>query len=345
MATRGIEPVRLGRRDFAEAATLKRELDAVDTVVHVAGVNRAPDDEVESANVALAESLSKALAGRDVHLVFANSIHADGDSPYGRGKRQAAEILRARSATFADVLLPNLFGEHGRPQYNSFVATFSHEVASGRQPVVTADRNLPLLHAQDAAEHLVAAAETRQSATTRPEGQSYLISEVLRLLNRFHGLYGSRGELPDVSDPFVRDLFNTYRAVLFPGRYPMHTDVHADQRGELVEALRSHGGTGQAFVSSTVPGATRGDHYHLRKFERFMVVRGEAEIALRRLYHDEVTRFRVSGATPGYIDMPTMWTHNIRNVGDEDLITVFWADQLLDPTDPDQFPLKVEVQA
>ena len=83
----------------------------------------------------------------------------------------------------------------------------------------------------------------------------------------------------------------------------------------LVETVRSHGGTGQAFVSSTVPGAMRGDHWHLRKIERFMVVRGEAEIALRRLFHDDVVTFRVSGSEPGFVDMPTMWAHNIRNVG------------------------------
>ena len=117
---------------------------------------------------------------------------------------------------------------------------------------------------------------------------------MLARLRGYHALYAARGEIPDLADPFDRDLFNTYRACRFPHAYPIHPQVHADQRGALVETVRSHGGTGQSFVSSTVPGARRGDHYHLRKIERFMVVRGEAEIALRRLFSDEVVRFRVS---------------------------------------------------
>ena len=342
VATRGIEPVRLGREDLSDAGRLRDVLTGVDTVIHVAGVNRAATDvEVERGNIALAEQLHDALGDRPVHVVYANSVQCDRDNAYGRGKRRAAEILGGLPGTLADVVLPNLFGEHGRPGYNSFVATFAHEVAAGREPEVTADNEVRLLHAQDAAEALIVAAEDASDHVVRPAGEPHLVSEVLALLQGFHALYAGRGEIPDVSDPFARDLFNTYRACLFPQGYPIHPQAHADQRGVLVETVRSHGGTGQAFVSSTVPGAMRGDHWHLRKIERFMVVRGEAEIALRRLFHDDVVTFRVSGDRPGFVDMPTLWAHNIRNVGDEDVVTVFWADQLLDPDDPDQYPLRV----
>ena len=105
--------------------------------------------------------------------------------------------------------------------------------------------------------------------------------------------------------------------------------------------MRAHGGTGQGFVSSTRPGHTRGDHYHLRKVERFFVIAGEAEISLRRLLHDDVVTFRLSGDKPSFVDMPTMWVHNIRNVGDGELLTMFWADQLLEADQPDQYPEKV----
>jgi UDP-2-acetamido-2,6-beta-L-arabino-hexul-4-ose reductase len=309
----------------------------------VAGVNRAEsDDEVEQGNIELARMLRLAVGDRPVHLVYANTVQAELDNPYGRGKLRAAEMLAELPGTFADVILPNLFGEHGRPAYNSFVATFCHEVAAGREPTVHEDRQVPLLHAQAAAESLIAAAELRETQVVRPGGEPHGVVEVLETLRGFHRLYAERGEVPDLSTAFARDLFNTYRSYLFPSAYPIHPEPHRDARGELVEAVRSHGGTGQAFVSSTVPGATRGDHYHLHKVERFMVVRGQAEIALRRLYHDEVVRFSVTGERPGFVDMPTMWTHHIRNVGDDDVVTVFWADQLLDPAQPDQYPRKVE---
>jgi len=344
-ATRGLQPVRIGRDELSEPDTLRTLLADVDTVVHVAGVNRADTDEaVEQGNIELAERLAAGLGERPVHVVYADSVQAGHDNPYGRGKRRAAEILDALPGSFADVVLPNIFGEHGRPAYNSFVATFAHDVAAGREPTIHDDRQIPLLHAQDAAEELISAAERGVDEQVRPEGEPHGVVETLELLRTFHQLYAARGEVPDLSTGFARDLFNTYRSHLFPHAYPMDVTPHADQRGVLVEAVRSHGGTGQAFVSTTAPGTVRGDHYHLRKVERFMVVKGEAEIALRRLYHDEVVRFRVSGSRPGFVDMPTMWVHHIRNVGDEDVVTVFWADQLLDPEHPDQYPLKVEAQ-
>ena len=343
LATRGIEPVLLGREELADGAKLAGLLADVDTVIHIAGVNRAESDEaVEEGNLALAQTLTAALGDRPVHVVFANSVQADLDNAYGRGKKAAADLLKARPGTFADVRLPNLFGEHGRPAYNSFVATFAHEVAHGRQPTVSGDRQIALLHAQDAAEALVAAAESCSNGTERPAGEEHGIGEVLGLLNEFHSTYAGTGDIPDVSTKFRRDLFNTYRAALWPHGYPILKPVHADNRGELIETVRSHGGQGQAYVSSTKPGQTRGEHYHLRKIERFVVFKGEAEIKLRRLFHDEVLTFRVSGDEPAHLDMPTMWVHNIVNVGDEDVITAFWADQLLDPVNPDQYPMKVE---
>lgn len=343
LGTRGVPAVRIGRDELADLDRLSRAMADVDTVIHLAGVNRAAtDDEVEQGNAAIARQLAVALGDRPVHLVYANSIHAELDNAYGRGKREAAALLDKLPGTMADVLLPNLFGEHGRPAYNSFVATFTHEVAHGRQPIVTVDRQIPLLHAQDAAEALICAAEQRENAVVRPVGEEHGVGEVLGLLNEFHRLYAERGEVPDLSTAFARDLFNTYRAARFPAGYPIYPQLHEDPRGALAEVVRSHGGTGQAFVSTTRPGKLRGDHWHLKKIERFMVMKGTAEIALRRLFDGEIIRFRVSEDRPCFIDMPTMWVHNIRNVGSDELVTVFWADQLLDPENPDQYPMKVE---
>jgi UDP-2-acetamido-2,6-beta-L-arabino-hexul-4-ose reductase len=341
-ARHGIEPVLVGRDTFAAPDSLREALRGVDTVLHLAGVNRAgSDEEVERGNAELAEALGTALDDRPVHVVYADSVQRELDNPYGRGKRRAAELLEALPGTFADVVLPNLFGEHGRPAYNSFVATFCHEIAAGRRPEVTGDRAIPLLHAQDAAQALIEAALDPVDRSVAVEGEEHGIGEVLADLTGFHALYAARGELPDLSSAFAVDLFNTYRSHLFPAQFPISPSVHRDPRGDLVETVRAHGGTGQGFVSSTRPGHTRGDHYHLRKIERFFVIAGEAEISLRRLLHDDVVTFRLSGDTPSFVDMPTMWVHNIRNVGDGELLTMFWADQLLDADRPDQYPEKV----
>ncbi|MFT3873071.1 MAG: hypothetical protein QM714_10555 [Nocardioides sp.] len=346
-ALHGVEPVRLGREELADPARLTSIVASVDVVFHLAGVNRAESDAaVRRGNVEAAQTLARALSGvdRPVDVVYANSIQSDLDNAYGEGKRAAAALL-ADSATgcFADLLLPNLFGEHGRPSYNSFVATFADRVATGGNPVVQVDKQVPLLHAQRASAALIEAVGT--SGQLRPEVEERGVSEVLAMLRSMHALYGERGEVPPLTTHFEVDLFNTYRSYLFPQHFPVHPTMHSDQRGDLVETVRSHGGTGQAFVSTTRPGQVRGEHYHLRKVERFFVVKGEAEIGLRRLLDDEVVTFRLTGGQPGFVDMPTLWVHNIRNVGDTELVTMFWTDQLLDLDNPDQFPERLDPEA
>lgn len=348
-ALHGVTPRLTGRREFASVSELAATIQGVPTVIHLAGVNRADsDDEVEQGNIQLAETLAHAIVmnGEAVHIVYANSVQSRMDNAYGRGKRQAAASLaqaaRQVGGTLADIVLPNLFGEHGRPGYNSFVATFCHEVAQDGQPVVHEDRQIPLLHAQDAAAALLDAVMERRDHSVEPGAEAHGIAEVLGLLDNFHALY-SRGEIPDLATKFNTDLFNTYRSYAFPRFFPISPAVHSDARGDLFETVRSHGGRGQAFVSTTAPGATRGEHYHLHKVERFFVLSGEAEIQLRRLLHDDVVTFRLSGEMPSFVDMPTMWVHNIKNVGKTDLVTMFWADQLLDPMKPDQYPEKVRM--
>ena len=234
-ATQAVEPVLLGREAFADPGALREALAEVDTVLHLAGVNRADSERaVEEGNVELARTLATALGERPVHVVFADSVQAELDNPYGRGKRRAAELLRELPGTLCDVVLPNLFGEHGRPAYNSFVATFCHEVAAGRRPQVTDDRQVPLLHAQDAAQVLIDAACLREDAVLRPAGEPHGIGEVLDRLVGFHGTYAGSGELPDLSTSFAVDLFNTYRSYLFPQQFPIAAAVHRDQRGDPV---------------------------------------------------------------------------------------------------------------
>jgi UDP-2-acetamido-2,6-beta-L-arabino-hexul-4-ose reductase len=345
----GIEAIRLGREETADPQRIEAEVASADVLIHLAGVNRAESDEaIHVGNTAAAEAVADAIThnGRPVRVVYANSIQADLGSAYGRSKRASAKILRVAATSvggsLADVLLPNIFGEHGRPGYNSFVATFCDMLARAEKPVVTDDKEVPLLHAQRAAGCLMKAMAGTTDDEFRPQGEGRHISEILSILIEFDSLY-RRGDIPALGEPFLIDLFNTYRSFLFPRHFPWHATLRSDRRGTLFETVRSHGGPAQVFVSTTRPGMTRGDHYHLHKVERFAVVSGEAEIALRRLLDDRIVRFRLGGSAPGYVDMPTLWVHSIRNVGDCDLVTMFWANQLMDPANPDQYPEQVAI--
>jgi UDP-2-acetamido-2,6-beta-L-arabino-hexul-4-ose reductase len=335
--------VGIGRTQFGDSDLMDVALSQADVVIHLAGVNRAPDQEsIASDNIMLAERLAEGLtrSKRPIPVVFGNSIHQEDESPFGRGKREASGILRRHAdvsgSPFADVLLPNIFGEHGRPYYNSVVATFSHQLAIGEMPKVEVDRELPLLHAQRAASVLLECAFSGVDGRVSPSGTPTTVSAVLDQLRAIAGPYAD-GQLPDLADPFTRDLFNTYRSFTFPDRWPIHPIKHADERGELVEAVRAGGGETQVFFSTTRPDYSRGGHFHLNKVERFLVLKGQASIRLRKLFTDEVVEFTVSGDEPAIVDMPTLWTHEITNTGDSDLLTLFYADDQFDPENPDTY--------
>ncbi|MCA0180559.1 MAG: NAD-dependent epimerase/dehydratase family protein [Actinobacteria bacterium] len=339
------EVVPVGRDEWHDLPLLVADSDAV---IHIAGVNRAEtDDELEGGNVALAEDLAAAIrgAGHPLRIVYANSIQAGNGTPYGRGKERAAEILRDATQTgvghLVDVLLPNIFGEHGRPQYNSFVATFVDATVRGETPSIN-DNQVGLLHVQDAAQALLDGLETSDGRLT-PEPETHSVQEVWDLLQEFHASYVPTGEIPDLSTKFRIDLFNTYRAALFPEHYPIRLTPHSDPRGSFVETVRCRGGEGQTSFSTTVPGITRGEHYHLHKIERFAVISGSATMELRKMFSDEVLTFPATGDEPVAIDMPVGWVHNITNTGDEVLLTQFWSHELFRPDAPDTFPEPVRL--
>lgn len=327
------------RKNWSELNHIVADADAV---IHLAGVNRADsDDDVEKGNIRLGADVARAvsLAGRPLRVVMSGSVQAERDNAYGRGKLSAQRAI-AKATTnsgghFVDVCLPNLFGEHGLPAYNSFVATFVHAIVAGEKPHIN-NNPVELLHAQDAAQSLIDALHSGDDRI-RPSGIQTSVVEVWRLLQEFHRSYFPVGEIPDLSSKFRVDMFNTYRAGLFPAHYPIALVPHSDPRGSFVETVRCRGGEGQSSFSTTVPGITRGEHYHLAKIERFAVVQGEARISLRRMFHDSVLDFDVSGDQPVAIDMPVGWVHNITNVGEGVLLTQFWSHELFRPDSPDTF--------
>lgn len=331
--------------DRDEWARLVDYIDGVDAILHLAGVNRGTDVEVESGNIVLAREVADAAiaSGGAPRIVYANSIQADNGTPYGVGKHAAARILADAASQmgshFVDVRLPNLFGEHGRPQYNSFVATFVHAVVNGEVPNIV-DREVDLLHVQGAAQAFIDAL-TAETDRLQPVGTPTTVQGVFDMLQSFNALYEA-GDIPPLLTDLDVNLFNTLRAAKFPGHYPIRLTPRSDDRGRLVEVVRAHGGQGQTFISTTKPGITRGEHFHLRKVERFVVVGGQARISLRKLFTDEVVSFDVTGDAPAVVDMPTMWVHNITNTGPGELTTLFWTNELFDPQAPDTYPEAVE---
>lgn len=334
----GIEVVGIALGEGFDLDQTVRSLRGVNRVIHLAGVNRGDDHAVSDGNLLFATQLASGLERCESmpdRLVFANSIQAGNGTIYGKAKlavdAELQDLTSRLGMNYENVRLPNIFGEYGKPHYNSVIATFSHLISRGQTPHVNQDTELTLLHAQDAADFLLGCGGE--------EGLQDLshvnsVSGVKRLLLEFHELY-SVGEIPDISTTFRRNLFNTYRAYAFPENMPLAISRNADHRGSFFEIVRSRGGTGQTSFSTTQPGVTRGDHFHRRKVERFTVLSGAAEIKLRRVFDDRVFTYAINGHEPASVDMPTLYSHSIRNVGNDSLYTAFWTNDIFDPSNPD----------
>lgn len=328
---------RLTHADFQNSDHLRRAVQGADAIMHFAGVNRAPDDEVQRANPDIANALVSACrdVGATPHIVYANSTHYLSDTPYGRSKRIAHEIFARFTQKYTNLVLPHIFGEGAKPYYNNVTATFIDQTIKGETPSVNRDGRVELLHAGAVADLAISAFLDGRTGEIRPPGKPISVGDLLVLINEFHADY-SENVYPMLDDDFRTALFNSYRNALYPSGFPRPLRVHADKRGSLFEAVKGGGG-GQTFLSWTEPGVTRGDHFHLGKVERFLVLEGEAIIRMRPVLKDEIWEYRVDGKTPAPVDMPTLHTHSIQNVGDGPLLTLFWTNEIFDPANPDTY--------
>ena len=335
--------VGLSHTEFQDDGLLNSALTGAETVLHFAGVNRAPDNQVETANPDIARQLIAACkaTGTDPHIVYANSTHASGDTAYGRSKRYAAKILSDGANRFTNLVLPHIFGEGARPFYNNVTATLIHQIIAGEKAIINPDGRVRLLHAGQAVKAAIQAALTGKTGTLEPTAHPISVPDLYEKLEYFHSQYQAN-IYPDLSDPFDLSLFNSYRTATFPDGWPRKLNLNSDTRGTLFEAVKGGGG-GQCFLSTTKPGITRGNHFHINKVERFVVVRGQAVIRIRKVLTNEIREFSVKGDTPEALDMPTLHTHSIENTGDGDLLTLFWTHDLFDPANPDTYADEVMI--
>ena len=336
-------------------------------VFHLAGVNRPPhDSEFVSGNVgsleAVLAAIDESVKGNDGEarplVVLVSSTQAELDNPYGRSKLAAETLLgtyvtRTRSSAVV-YRLPGVFGKWCRPNYNSVVATFCHNIARGLPIVVSnPDHVVELVHVDD----VVARLMTHVEAAATPGASGGSAASVRMTRGEISPVFAiSLGELEatlrsfratrdtllvaDASDPLTRRLLGTYTSYIPLADLSYPLTQRTDNRGTLAELLKSSH-FGQMFVSRTHPGITRGNHYHDLKVEKFCVLEGDAVIRFRSLLDDSVTEHRVSGIDFKVVDIPPGTTHSIENVGSVEMIVLFRASEILDPQHPDTHPAEV----
>lgn len=334
------------RSYFDSEAQLTEWVKQCDVIVHLAAMNRDPDPQlIHDTNLGLVQQLVTALtkAGNHPHVIFSSSTQEERDNLYGKSKKGGRELLEkwavSHQANFSGLIIPNVFGPFGKPFYNSVVATFCHQLCNDQTPKIDQDGFLKLIHVDELATLIIDAIRNndhQRDYEVKPTAELY-VSEILSKLTDFKKLYLEQGVIPALPDAFSIHLFNTFRSYIDHKTYfPFKLKQHADDRGVFVEMVKLQVG-GQVSFSTTHAGITRGNHFHTRKIERFLVIRGKALIQLRKYNTEEVLNFELDGNEPSYVDMPVWYTHNIKNIGEEELYTVFWINEFFDPQDPDTY--------
>ena len=311
-----------------------------DWVIHLAGKNRGSIQDIYKTNVDLAQQLKDSISDT-CKVLFASSVKVDNfvlESPaqylktpmeaYSASKSVAEQILAGHLA----LRIPNVFGPFCKPNYNSFVATFADKICTEEEPEIQENSYVDLIPVND----VVDAFKTNiylngRGADIYFATQEWTVSSIRDLFTKYYEVYVIENKLPELKDYFEEELFNTFRSYIPKSKRVFDTVPHIDDRGDLREVITTGEMSGKMFTSTTNPGYTRGGHFHRNKIERFCVVSGDAEINMRKIGSSEIDTYNVSGDNIQVIDMPVYYTHEIKNVGDTPLTTIFWSS--LDDTD------------
>jgi UDP-2-acetamido-2,6-beta-L-arabino-hexul-4-ose reductase len=357
--------VHLGERREDEAilftrgdsvAQLPELVAGADAVVHLAGVNRTENPEdFTRGNVDLTAELCAAIAlaagqGRRPTVIYASSTHAVRDTDYGRSKREAE--LRIREMALAHGIdahifrLPNVFGKWARPHYNSAVATFCHQISHGL-PIRIDDpaAEISLVYIDDVVstffDVLRGAGPARDADGFSKVAPEYRAS-IGEIAEKLQGFRESREThvVDRVGTGFTRALYSTYLSYLDPADFDYPIKTHRDPRGAFAEMLRTKD-SGQVSFFTAGPGVTRGGHYHHSKTEKFLVIRGRARFKFRHIVTGEYHELDTDDANLRIVETVPGWTHDITNIGEDEMLVMLWANEQFDPALPDTYFLPI----
>ena len=350
----------LRNRKYTEIFEYDRDTDSylldeyckeADFLFHLAGVNRPKEQsEFMEGNFGFTSDLLDSLKKHNntCPVMISSSVQAELDNPYGESKKAGEDLLFSYGEeTGAKVLVyrfPNVFGKWCKPNYNSAVATFCHNVAHDL-PIQVNDPSvvMNLVYIDDVVSELINALEGKESKVGEfcevPVVHTITLGEIVDLIYSFKKSREDRS-IPKMSEEFTKKLYSTYLSYLPEDKFSYDLKMNVDQRGSFTEFIKTPD-RGQVSVNISKPGITKGNHWHHTKNEKFLVVSGKGVIRFRKIDSEEIIEYFVSGDKMEVVDIPTGYTHNIENLGDTDMVTIMWANEAFDPEKPDTYFLEV----
>lgn len=337
---------------FQNDNQLKSFVKQCDVIVHLAALNRHSEpEEILKTNIRLVEQLIDALetTNSKPHIVFSSSTQEERENAYGSSKKKGRELFESwadrNKCRFTGLIIPNVFGPFGVPFHNSFISTFSYQLTHNQEPKIETNAEVGLVYVDELVKQILNIIEKDEKIIKierLAETSRYKVSDILKMMESYKSDYIDRAIVPELNSNFKRNLFNTFRSYMdLNNHFPFQFKLNSDERGTFVETMKLNTG-GQVSYSTTNPGITRGNHFHTRKIERFAVIKGEATIKMRKINTTEIFEFKLNGEKPSFVDMPIWFTHNITNIGQDELITMFWINEFYDEKDADTFFEMVE---
>ncbi|MFA5283953.1 MAG: NAD-dependent epimerase/dehydratase family protein [Bacilli bacterium] len=327
---------------------LHRYVAQADFIVHLAGVNRPlTPQEFYDGNVNLTKHLVDVLTSshRLIPLIYSSSIHAIEDNDYGKSKRMAEELLIDYAKKSDNPVyvyrLSNAFGKWCRPNYNSAISTFAHNIANGLEVNIKDPKIVVhLVYVDDIVNEFIDVIEAKKKLLSESINEvrpiyDCSLGEMIELLNSFKDMRHSL-QAPSIKDPFERKLYATYLSYLPEDKFSYLLDMHIDDRGSFTEMIKTTD-NGQISVNVGKPSIIKGNHYHNTKNEKFLVASGTCSIKFRKLGTEKIIEYVVSGDKLEVVDIPPGYTHSITNIGCTDSVTIMWANEPYDAKNPDTF--------
>ena len=314
-------------------------------IIHLAAINRHEEAPyIYKTNITLVQKLIDAciITKATPHIIFASSTQEENNNAYGCSKKDGRLLFekwaKKYKATFTGLIIPNVYGPFSTPYYNSVVATFCYQLSNDIKPVINIDNITKFIFVHELIDYIykIIKGSIKKQMVKVPYTKTIKISTLLKQLKYFKEYYFDKGIIPDLHNSFERNLFNTFRCFIPEHQFPKKLTTHTDERGTFVEVIKTESG-GQFSYSTTKPGITRGNHYHTRKAERFAIIQGEAKIQLRKINTKEIIEYHLKGDDPSFVDMPIWYIHNMTNIGDTELICLFWTSEIFNPEDPDTY--------